>query len=275
MVVRFKANAQVRGSACWIALATFWLACAAVGCSVYDPSLLAEAVDTANPGAAGNAGSAASTAAGIDGGEAGASGAASAAAGSGDAYARIGVGGRAGSAAGGDVGSGGTGGVAADGGAEDAGVDAAPDDAALSDAGPNCGADESELDGNCYALIAMVSNFDTAFTACQGRGAGWRLVEVNSAAENELLATLIGATEAWLGADDRGAEGSWLWQSGVPFWSGDALGAPVAGEYASFVAGEPNDDPGSADCLRMIAGGGWRDVGCNASYAAVCERPSD
>jgi hypothetical protein len=280
MVVRIKASSHVRRGVCWIALANCWLACVVVGCSAYDPSLLTSAIDTPQPGVSGNVPSAIRVAAGIDGGDVDARGVASATAGAGGAYAIVeGESGRAGSAAGGHASSGGTGGVAADSGADDAGVDAGvdagSDDAALPDAGPICGDHEVELDGHCYALIATESNFDTALTACQSRGAGWGLVEVNSAAENELVATLIGTTEAWIGADDRGAEGSWLWQSGIPFWSGDELGTPVGGEYTSFLAGEPNDEPGTADCMRIVPGGGWRDDGCGSSHAAVCEQIPD
>ena len=34
----------------------------------------------------------------------------------------------------------------------------------------------------------------------------------------------------------------------------------------------PDDDAGGADCLRMVAGGQWRDIACTSSFGALCEK---
>jgi Lectin C-type domain/Gametolysin peptidase M11 len=136
----------------------------------------------------------------------------------------------------------------------------------------NCGAGETEFEGSCYALTTTTQAYDSARSSCQARGAGWGLVEINSAAENNFVSGLVGTKERWIGANDRTVEGQFSWESGMQFWSGGATGAPVAGSYANFVTGEPNDNGGNSDCVRVLAGGGWRDGPCTALRTAVCER---
>jgi hypothetical protein len=137
---------------------------------------------------------------------------------------------------------------------------------------PTCGTGEREFEGGCYVLTGTSQSYDSARATCQARGAGWGLAEIGGAAENNFVASLIGTREHWLGGNDRTTEGRFAWQSGAAFWSGGLGGAVLPGAYAAFVSGEPNDAGGNSDCVRMIAGGGWRDVSCGSAYRAVCER---
>lgn len=137
---------------------------------------------------------------------------------------------------------------------------------------PTCGTGEQTFEGGCYVLTTIAQSYDAARGSCQARGTGWRLAEIGSAAENNFVSSLIGTREHWLGGTDRAAEGQFSWESGAAFWSGGSAGGPVAGAYANFVAGEPNDAGGNSDCVRILAGGGWRDVSCTSGYRAVCER---
>ena len=160
------------------------------------------------------------------------------------AVVRIGFGGMGGGGGGGsDAGAGGDGGVT-----------------------PTCMADETSYKGHCYVRLTTARSFEQSRTACIARGSA--LAVVGDAAENTFIAGLIGSAESWLGGNDITTEGTWVWSTGQTFYTG---GAPVSGVYTNFVTGEPNDVGGS-DCLRMLEGGGWRDIGCTASYQAVCEK---
>lgn len=132
-----------------------------------------------------------------------------------------------------------------------------------------CAAGETELGGHCYFATPSAQTFSAAASTCAARGAGWALVSLESAAENSMVSSLIGSSEHWLSARDATTEGTFVWASGATFWTGGLNGAASAGAYANFVSGEPNN---SGDCVRMIAGGQWRDVSCTASYRAVCEK---
>lgn len=134
-----------------------------------------------------------------------------------------------------------------------------------------CEAGAYEFDNRCYAPTDLAATYDEAAALCAARGAGFRLAEIGSAAENDFVARVIGTGEFWLGATDLASEGVWVWDgSGTRFWSGGPTGAPEPGVYTNFETGEPNDAGGS-DCLRMITGGAWRDINCGQEYPAVCE----
>lgn len=135
---------------------------------------------------------------------------------------------------------------------------------------PGCAAGETSFGGHCYVRTSAAESQSAALTRCRNRGAGWSLCEITSAEENNFISGLVGTSEAWLGGTDRTTEGTFVWQSGTTFWAGGSTGAPAPGQYANFVTGEPNDAGGS-DCLRMVAGGGWRDITCTSPFVAVCE----
>jgi hypothetical protein len=133
---------------------------------------------------------------------------------------------------------------------------------------PLCAAGETELNGHCYFLTTSTQSFSSASSTCAARGAGWTVASVETAAENSFISSLTGSTEYWLSGTDV-VEGTFVWGSGGTFWTGGPTGSAPAGAYANFVSGEPNN---SGDCMRMVAGGQWRDVSCTSTYRAVCEK---
>jgi hypothetical protein len=136
-----------------------------------------------------------------------------------------------------------------------------------------CGAGEVEWGGHCYFATTTARTYDQASSECKARGTGWRLAVIGSATENAFVASLIGSGEYWLNGVDRVTEGEWVWESiNSRFWTGGLGGAAVGGAYTNFLSDEPNNAPGTnADCLRMVSGGGWRDISCTNTYRAICE----
>jgi hypothetical protein len=135
----------------------------------------------------------------------------------------------------------------------------------------DCDEGEFEFESRCYTTTDTGDDYDAAAAACAARGTGWRLADIGSAAENAFVVRVIGTGEFWLGGTDRATEGTWVWSDGTQFWTGGATGSVVAGQYANWDPGEPNNAGGNSHCLRMIAGGAWRDIDCAQEYPAVCE----
>jgi hypothetical protein len=134
---------------------------------------------------------------------------------------------------------------------------------------PRCAADEVAFEGHCYFVTSLAQNFNTATATCASRGDGWNIVSIESALENDFVTSLIGTIEHWVSGRDFTTEGTFIWASGVTFWTGGLTGSAPPDAYANFFAGEPNN---TGDCLRIVPGGQWRDAGCPASYRAICEK---
>ncbi len=132
-----------------------------------------------------------------------------------------------------------------------------------------CGSGETAFNGHCYFATTSAQAFSSASSACTARGTGWRVASIESSAENSFVSGLIGSTEHWLSGVDSTTEGSFVWATGTTFWTGGPTGAAAGGSYVNWVSGEPND---SGDCMRMISGGQWRDIGCTSAYRALCEK---
>ena len=77
------------------------------------------------------------------------------------------------------------------------------------------------------------------------------LAAISSAEENAFVASKLegadgtAAKNVWIGASDKGAEGTWTWRGGpeneVQFWQGAQTGAAVDGRYSSWATDEPNN----------------------------------
>jgi hypothetical protein len=135
---------------------------------------------------------------------------------------------------------------------------------------PNpCADGEVAFGDHCYFLTSAVQTFNNARTTCVSRGEGWNIVSIESAEENVFVSSQIGTVEHWVSGRDFTTEGTFIWASGVTFWTGGLAGSAPEGAYANFFAGEPNN---TGDCLRIVSGGQWRDAGCTARYPAVCEK---
>ena len=149
----------------------------------------------------------------------------------------------------------------------------APSDAALT---PECPSPQ-RLGPNdrCYATVATLLSWLDARRSCRALGNGWDLAAIHEEPVNQFLAALL-TSETWIGASDRGTEGTWIWvDTGDTFWNGNAdAGSAANGAYVNWSDGEPNDNNGS-DCARIQpgAGGTWADLDCAALRSAVCEGP--
>ncbi len=148
-----------------------------------------------------------------------------------------------------------------------------PHDASLCDDGDPCTADACTVTpdcdamraGKCYRLVDAGSpvDYDTARDTCAAMGG--MLVEIGSADENALVASLVGTLcahddAAFIGLSDAQEEGWWRWQDGT---------RPT---YVHWRPGEPNDAGAGEDYAEIYADGGWNDTSL-AQACAVCEVP--
>jgi hypothetical protein len=121
--------------------------------------------------------------------------------------------------------------------------------------------------GHDYLFVTTPKTWDEAQSYCQLAG-GYSLVTINDAAEESFLDT----QEAhrflynwWIGANDKGIEGVWVWSNG-------------SSSYTNWYPGEPND-AGGEDCAidrysSASSTGQWNDVPCGNAYPFICERNS-
>jgi hypothetical protein len=133
-------------------------------------------------------------------------------------------------------------------------------------------------DDRCFVLIVTASAWEDARSACQDRGNGWDLAVIRNAQDNAALAGMLsGVTDAWVGANDLAQEGSWRWVGDAnAFFTGTGTaGSASAGAYVNWnTGGAPEPNGGAAsDCLRLRSSGGWADIACTSTFAALCEGP--
>ena len=128
-------------------------------------------------------------------------------------------------------------------------------------------------DAKVYLFCTGGASYATARTICAG--AGFQLVQIESAAENgwiyQQVNSRLGGVDVHIGGSDQGSEGAWTWEGGPQFWSGGSGGSPVGGRYANWEPGEPNDD-GTEDCAEMRDFGEWNDDDCFDTQRYVCRR---
>ena len=91
--------------------------------------------------------------------------------------------------------------------------DAAIDASKLVDAQACVGGDYRTVDpatGHCYTLFTTPMTRDAARTACRGLGATTHLATIQSAAENTVIATLLGQNHSLVGGSDEATEGTFV-----------------------------------------------------------------
>jgi hypothetical protein len=140
---------------------------------------------------------------------------------------------------------------------EDAGVlepDAPPDAAFV----PACMTDPTYANNGAhrYKVVPRDVDYDGAIDACAADGA--HLAVVDSAAENQYLASLATTAGAWIGLDDLTVEGTFRWL------------APSPAGFRAFPTGEPNNYFGE-DCTLIVSNGTWNDAGCEYPRRPICE----
>jgi hypothetical protein len=155
--------------------------------------------------------------------------------------------------------------------AVDAKPDGPPIDARLCTGGTAAMTDPST--GHCYVFFSAPTIRNTARQMCLTIDPTAKLASVESAAENTLIANLIGTTDSFLGGNDEVTEMQFKWDDGTPF------------VLTNWNTGEPNNALGmfEEDCIVMIGTvpGKWDDRPCatgigpagTGAYAFVCERP--
>lgn len=102
---------------------------------------------------------------------------------------------------------------------------------------------------------------------------GGRLVEIYSAETNAQVAAAmasISENEAWIGADDRASENSFVWSStGIPISIGKNAWASA---YVSWANHAPDNGANQQHCVIMYKDGTWDDDYCDTiKHPAVCE----
>ena len=122
--------------------------------------------------------------------------------------------------------------------------------------------------GTCFVYFTGPMTWNAAQAACVAFGA--QLAIIKSAQTNQVVTSLLGDADAFIGATDRVTEGSFVWLDGTS----------LAG-YANWRAGEPNNANGSfeEDCaiIEGELGGTWDDRPCEppptgaGAYAYVCQ----
>ncbi|MDX2093201.1 MAG: C-type lectin domain-containing protein [Kofleriaceae bacterium] len=138
------------------------------------------------------------------------------------------------------------------------------------DARPCTGGDARAVDpttGSCFVYFTGPLTYVEAAAQCTAMTS--QLAVIKSAQTNATLETLIGLTDAFVGADDRTLEGTYR-------WLGSATD-PVSGAYTNWRTGEPNNGGGGGveeDCMIIEGdqGGTWDDRPCDQTQVSVAGR---
>jgi predicted DNA-binding protein (UPF0251 family) len=132
----------------------------------------------------------------------------------------------------------------------------------ICDGEPAC----SELlsnDGHSYIFCNNQESWSGARAYCNDFN--MKLVSLGSAAEEEwvyAIANVLSPQKWWIGLNDKGAEGSFVWDSGE------------AVSYSNWEPGEPNNVGGSEDCgqlNRYHPAKTWNDEPCSLHLNFICE----
>jgi hypothetical protein len=197
-----------------------------------------------------------------------------------------------------------------------------PSPEACGECGPVCGEGTECLAGSCeplppadcknhvferriYSVCTDARSWESARTACRDRSMD--LVVIDSTEENAFVLGIAG-DDAWIGASDRGEdgsnckrsedEGSWYWvdptsgnERGEPLCAFTSSSAgtcsPATERYTAWRAGEPDNDGCTCSLLGPLLGtkcsegsdcaaispsdGSWIDGACDSAKRYVCE----
>nr|XP_006821425.1 PREDICTED: C-type lectin mannose-binding isoform-like [Saccoglossus kowalevskii] len=116
--------------------------------------------------------------------------------------------------------------------------------------------------GYCYRYFTFLYTFNDADIYCGTLAAGCKLASIHSIMEEGFVYKVVGTNEVefWIGLNDIGQEGSWVWTDGSPYvWS-------------NWDCGEPNNNDGE-DCVHsnFALSNRWNDTPCDTKYGFVCK----
>lgn len=117
--------------------------------------------------------------------------------------------------------------------------------------------------GRSYAFCPAGASWDGARTQCAAFSGD--LLRLDDEAESGVVVALAEPASAqegawYIGLSDSAARGAFAWVDGGGL------------DFASWLAGEPNDAGGDEDCVEMDQGaGGWNDIPCAGPRAFICE----
>jgi hypothetical protein len=159
-------------------------------------------------------------------------------------------------------------------GASDASTNPAPADAgalpdAALDAAPAtpCPTPDALFDAvssSCYQVVsAPLRAWTAAEQACGTWAPGATLAQVDSARENDFLASAVPQLTFWIGASDLDSNASYVWPDGSAV-------SPDLG-WESTQPDEPVRAGGNCVELRLGTAGLWFDRPCSTLNAQVCE----
>jgi hypothetical protein len=117
--------------------------------------------------------------------------------------------------------------------------------------------------GNDYLFVRTPKTWHEAQSLCSVNG--YKLVTINDANEEFFLQTHEASTgllsDWWIGLNDIGSEGFFVWDGGFS-------------SYTNWYSGEPNNNEGNEDCVTERYLGGqwqWNDLPCSQRLPFICE----
>ncbi|XP_046401980.1 hemolymph lipopolysaccharide-binding protein-like [Ischnura elegans] len=102
--------------------------------------------------------------------------------------------------------------------------------------------------------------WDKAYSTCASEGA--HLAIINSEAEYDVIRSLGGKDNAYLGFHDRVKEGEWVTVFGEPL---DSTG------FTRWIPKQPDNAGGIEHCGSYHPRGGLNDIPCNLEFPFICE----
>jgi len=114
--------------------------------------------------------------------------------------------------------------------------------------------------GREYYRCTSNADWVSADTNCKnidGVANNWFLATISDSTEDAYINSLS-ATNMWIGYNDRTAEGTFVWTSGL------------SPGYTNWNGGEPNN-LGNEDCAEQQNGAGWNDLVCTTGEPYICE----
>jgi hypothetical protein len=122
----------------------------------------------------------------------------------------------------------------------------------------------SPINGHCYFVQAGPVDYSHALASTCPSGS--HLATLADIAENEAGATAVigNPNDPWIALKASSQVGSYSWGA----LSSEAFDSR---RFHGFSGNEPNEGA-TPNCVRLVDGAGWKDINCNNTYDALCER---